>query len=198
MKWIAKWFLAAWLVVALVGTASADLQKVLESYLIGDYATTLAELTPLAEAGNVDAQALLGTMYADSIGVEQDYAEAAKWYHLAAEAGNDSAQYNLGLLYEDGKGVEQDYAEAVKWYRLAAEAGHAKSQNNLGLMYENGKGALQDYRFAYMWYEISAAQEFERAKGNRAALTKRMTPLQIAEAQLMARRCLAQNYKGCK
>ena len=32
-------------------------------------------------------------------GVEQDYAEAVKWYRLAAEQGNADAQYNLGYAY---------------------------------------------------------------------------------------------------
>ena len=46
-------------------------------------------------------------------GVEQDYAEAVKWYRLAAEQGTADAQNNLGYAYYYGNGVEQDYAEAV-------------------------------------------------------------------------------------
>jgi uncharacterized protein len=56
-------------------------------------------------------------MYAQGLGVEQDYAEAVKWYRKAADQGVTAAQSNLGLMYAQGLGVAQDYAEAVKWYR---------------------------------------------------------------------------------
>ena len=71
----------------------------------------------------LDAQYNLGVAYSNGEGVEQDYAEAVKWWRLAAEQGIADAQYNLGIAYYDGDGVEQDYVEAVKWWRLAAEQG---------------------------------------------------------------------------
>jgi hypothetical protein len=59
--------------------------------------------------------------------VEQDKAEAVKWYRMAAEKGEAKAMFNLGLSYEYGDGVKQDHAEAVKWYRKAAEKGNQKA-----------------------------------------------------------------------
>ena len=87
----------------------------------------------LASLGNADAQTKLGYAYSNGRGVEQDYAEAVKWYRLAAEQGDATAQYNLGFAYYNGRGVEQDYVEAFKWYRLAAEQGNADAQYNLGV-----------------------------------------------------------------
>ncbi len=84
-----------------------------------------------AEEGDPAAQNQLGTCYYDGDGVEQDYAEAVKWFRKAAEQGFAWGQYNLGECYYKGKGVEQDYAEAVKWYRKAAEQGHVKAQEQL-------------------------------------------------------------------
>jgi TPR repeat protein len=66
-------------------------------------------------------------MYANGRGVEQDHAEAVKWYRKAAEQGHADAQNNLGFCYEKGWGVEQDYAEAVKWYRKAADHGNTRA-----------------------------------------------------------------------
>ena len=40
--------------------AAQDFQKGLAAYQAGDYATALQEWTPLAEAGNADAQYNLG------------------------------------------------------------------------------------------------------------------------------------------
>ena len=42
-------------------------------------------------------------MYANGRGVEQDDAEAVKWYRLAAEQGGAAAQFNLGWMYANGR-----------------------------------------------------------------------------------------------
>ena len=100
----------------------------------------------------------------DGKGVQQNDAEAVKWYRRAADQGHAEAQYNLGVMYDDGQGVQQDYAEAVKWYRRAAEQGHAKAQFNLGNMYREGKGVQQDFSKAVLWFEKAASQGFDPAK----------------------------------
>ena len=47
----------------------------------------------------------------------QNYAVAAKFFHLAAEQGFARAQSDLGLMYVYGQGVPQNYSEAVKLFR---------------------------------------------------------------------------------
>jgi len=106
---------------------------------------------------------------------------------LAAEQGEAFAQLNLGWMYDKGDGVPQDYAEAVKWYRLAAEQGHAKAQYNLGVMYAKGRGVPKDYVQAYMWFNLSAAQGLDTAVKNRDSIGRKMTSVQLAEAQRLAR-----------
>ena len=174
-----------------------DFQKGLAAYNAGDYATTLQEWTPLAEAGDEAAQYNLGIMNFNGQGVPQDYKEAVKWYRLAAEQGDADAQYNLGVMLKDGRGVPQDYKEAVKWYRLAVEQGDAKAQTNLGLMYDNGHGVLQDNAIAHMWYNIGAANGNELGGTNRDNLAKQMTPAAIEKAQAMARECMNSGYTKC-
>ena len=83
-----------------------------------------SELLRRAQDGDVDAQYSVGDAYYYGEGVEQDYAEAVKWYRLAAEQGNANAQYSLGYAYYNSEGVEQDFAETVKWWQMAAEQGH--------------------------------------------------------------------------
>jgi hypothetical protein len=100
-------------------------------------------------------------------------------------------------MYDNGLGVIQDYAEAVYWYRKAAEQGDASAQTNLGFMYENGRGLLQDAVFAHMWYNIGGANGSELGSDNRSVIEGRMTREQIAEAQALARRCMASNYQDC-
>ena len=153
----------------------------------GDYATALRLLRPLADQGIADAQYYLGLMYDKGEGVPQNYAAAAAWYRKAADKGASDAQYNLGNMYFKGQGVPQDFAAAASWYRKAADKGASDAQYNLGNMYFKGQGVPQDYGHAHMWFNLAAAQNNANAIKNRDIVAKQMTPVQIAEAQKLAR-----------
>ena len=121
-----------------------------------------------------------------------DYATALRELRPFAEQGNVAAQYSLGFMYEMGRGVLQDYAEAVKWYRRAAEQGNAPAQFNLGTMYEKGQGVTQDYVQAHMWYNLANSRSLpggirDMTVKNRDIVAAKMTPVQIDEAQRLAR-----------
>ena len=150
-----------------------------------------------SEQGHASAQFNLGLMYRDGKGVLKDDKEAVKWYQLAAAQGTAGAQYNLGYMYRYGNGVLQDDKEAVKWYQLAAEQGIVEAQFNIGVMYANGEGVLEDDVYAWMWWDIATSKGHEKGKGYRDSLSKVMTPSQIAEAQKLARECVAKDYKDC-
>ena len=55
---------------------------------------------------------------------------------------------------------------------------------------------MDDVR-AHMWFNLAAAKGNAGSVKNRDQATKMMTPLQIAEAQKLARECQARNFKGC-
>ena len=50
---------------------------------------------------------------------EQDYAQAAHWFHLAADKGLAGAQMILASLYESGQGVEKNEETAKYWIAQA-------------------------------------------------------------------------------
>ena len=85
------------------------------------YADELSEIERLANQGDVDAQTLLGVMYYDGDGVEQDDVKAAYWTGKAAEQGEAGAQYLLGVMYYNGQGVTQDKQKGCRLYRAAAD-----------------------------------------------------------------------------
>ena len=97
---------------ALSPATAADFDKGLAAYKAGDYQTALAEWRPLAEAGDVNAQTMLGLVYAEGKGVPQEHAEAAKWFRRAATRGHAEAQFALEVLYGLGEGVPQDFIAA--------------------------------------------------------------------------------------
>ncbi len=61
-----------------------------------------AEIKAKAEQGDAEAQFNLGLCYSDSVGVPQDYVEAAKWFRRAADQGVAEAQLNFGFCYYKG------------------------------------------------------------------------------------------------
>jgi hypothetical protein len=122
-------------------------------------------------------------MYDFGRGVQQDYAEAVKWYREAAAQGDVEAQGLLGSMYEQGHGVAQDYAEAVKWYRKTSGQGDVYGQLQLGEMYRDGKGVPQDNVFAHMWLNLAGAHSEQTAlfladvaRDDRDNLAAKMTP----------------------
>ncbi|MCD7798643.1 MAG: sel1 repeat family protein, partial [Akkermansiaceae bacterium] len=70
---------------------------------------------------------------AEGEGVEQDYAEAVRWYQKAANRGDawGLGQCALGNCYENGYGVEKNVKEAAHWYRKAAEQGNVEAREAL-------------------------------------------------------------------
>src|SRR5215468_2523412 len=92
-------FMLALLVVGFAPPAMAGSAAANKAYQGGDYKAALAELQPLAKAGDPKAERLLGKMYSDGLGVEQDYKQAALWYQRSANQGYAAAMADLGDLY---------------------------------------------------------------------------------------------------
>ena len=117
----------------------------------------------------------------------EDYATAYRLLGPLADQGNAEAQDMLGTMYDHGEGVAKNYSDAVKWYHRAADQGSADAQSHLGLMYAAGEGVPRDYVRAHKWLNLSAARGNNFAIKYRDNIAERMTPLQIAEAQKLAR-----------
>ena len=171
------------------------------AYLRGDFAAAVALWRPLAEKGDPVAQYSMGVTYDKGQGVPQDYRQAVAWYRKAADQGHSTAQYNLGVMYSLGQGVLQDYQQAVAWYRKAAVQGNAFAQSSLASSYAKGEGIPQNNVRAHMWWNISASlfsvEDGKSAARNRDLIAAKLTPEQIAQAQELARVCLASSYRKC-
>jgi len=87
-----------------------------------------------ADKGHAAAQFELGQMYAQGLGVAQQFEEAAYWYLLAAKQGHAQAQFHLGFLHSHGQGVEQDYAKAYQWYCISERCGYALARKNVAFI----------------------------------------------------------------
>jgi TPR repeat protein len=117
----------------------------------GDEQKAFMEFQKLAKSGDIDAATMLGEMYLDGIGVEQDNKKAYYWIQKAANAGDKEAEYLLGFMYENGIEVKEDIAQAVIWYEKAANKGDIMAMYNLAFIYKNGaNGVKKDLQKAVM------------------------------------------------
>jgi len=174
--------------LGLHGSAMAGFSEGANAYNARNYALALKEITPLAKAGNADAQHLLGLMYYMGRGVQRDYKQAFTWHYKAAQQGKADAQYVIGAMYYTGNAVPQDQKLAVQWFRKAAEQGHPDAQHALGLMYRyHVAGMPQDVVIAYMLWNLAAASGHRNAGDQRASIARQMTQEQIDEAQALSR-----------
>ncbi|WGZ92870.1 MAG: SEL1-like repeat protein [Candidatus Thiothrix putei] len=115
--------------------------------------------------------------YGSDEAVEQDYAQALKWYSKAAAQGEGRAHLALGWMYFQGKGVTKDHAQALQYYANAAahgcivqcelnllgtiqqaEAGDVTVQYSLGLLYYQGKFTERNHDQALHWFQKAAEQ----------------------------------------
>ncbi len=172
--------LALGLILSLVGLISQNTTS----------AQTLAETQQRANQGDALAQTALGFIYQSGDGVPEDFMQAVVWYRIAADQGYAPAQANLGVMYSNGTGVPQNFPQAAAWLLKSADQGYAPAQANLGVMYSNGTGVPQDDVEAHKWLSLAASgltgDTQEGYADYRDGTARRMTPVQLAEAQKRA------------
>ena len=126
------------------------------AYQRGDYKEAFALWRQCADQGNADAQAWLGSLYANGEGVAVDDTAALTWYLKAAEQGNHMAQANVGAFYFMGRGTARNLEAAVKWLTAAAEGQDLNGLFNLGVLYAKGEGVPMDLAKAADLYRKAA------------------------------------------
>ena len=116
-----------------------------------------------------------------------DYATAYREWQPLAEQGIATAQSNLGILHAKGLGVPQNDTRATTWFHQAAQQNYVEAQFNLGILYAQGRGIRQNDVRAYMWLHLAARQGHANAVRGLEVVARRMSPAQVAEAQVLAR-----------
>lgn len=112
------------LCLGLACPALAEIETARDLMDAGDYAAAMEELLPAAQAGNAEAEELIGVMYASGLGVERDDERAFEWYLRSAMKGHAGAQSGVGWYYEVGRGMPApDLTRAYMWYVLSAIGG---------------------------------------------------------------------------
>ena len=80
-----------------------------------------------ARHGDPAAQVLLGDIFKDGNGVDQDLQVAINWYTRAAYQGYARGWFSIDVMSGQGLGVVQDFVRPAEFCRLAAEGGDERT-----------------------------------------------------------------------
>ncbi|WP_159727439.1 serine/threonine-protein kinase [Methylosinus sp. Ce-a6] len=150
----------------------ADLRRAVKDKEF-DRASSIGE--PLAEAGDREAQYIIGMISLKGQGRPQHLPTAFKWIRKAAEKEFPEAQALLGNMFQNGDADGgENVTEAVRWYMKAAEQNNPRGQFWLGRAYEKGVPNVlkRDAKKAGDLYRLAKAQDFPGAAEALEALRK--------------------------
>ncbi len=137
-----------------------DLSSGIAAFEAKHFSRATALLSPLADAGDPEAQYRMAIMAQNGLGMHDNALLAYKYMRAAAEAGHALAQHGLGFMYMEGECVGQDGAKAAEWFTKAAEQGLVGSMTTLAMLYEQGKAGLpKDPEKAREWYRKAGFEE---------------------------------------
>jgi hypothetical protein len=131
------WFaVTLWLFAGSLSAGSPVLDQALEKYYAGYPREAVGMLEPLAVAGDVDAQYLLGNLLytLTQSGQFEVAGDPVKWYRLAALQGAARAAYALGAIYNNRwlqSRRDEDLGLAESWYRQAQGLGDDRARTAL-------------------------------------------------------------------
>lgn len=160
--------------------------EALALHMSGAISDTISAAKAHAERGDILAQYLLGSAFANSRDVK-NFAAAEKWLRLCADKGLVPAMRDLGHLNLLYKGDGSKWDEALSWYKLAATRGDHESQQVLGIL--NAK-VINDPAQAYVWLTLSEATSDEEARNLSKTilneLRKSMSAAALKEGEILA------------
>ena len=134
---------------------NADFSSGMAAFEAKNFSLAMQLLSPLADAGDAEAQHRVAIMCQNGLGVIRNEQRAFRMMQAAAGQGHAVAQHGLGFMYLEGDCAEQDKAKAVEWFRKAAEQGLAGSLTTLARMYETGDGVERDPDEAKRLYALA-------------------------------------------
>ena len=172
-----------------------------------NFPLTIQLLTPLADAGDVNAQVRLGSIY--SMGTT---AFSAKYLEPPSPKQLEVMK-RAGMRWPLPQPPE-DLALALKYYRMAATQGDFFGQAGLARAFACGFGTERNLVLAYTWFSLALMQRgvttamagrdlppegYQKEYAlDRDFVAARMKPEEIEQAKRLSTKCLASKYRDCR
>lgn len=137
LKNIPKRLVPLILAVSCAATAAAgEIDEAVQKYYAGFPEEAISMMKPLALAGDVQAQYLLGNILYSLAGTKKfdDIDDPVKWYQMAAEQNSAAANYALGVIFQNKWSKarnRRDAASAIVYYQRAVDLGYQKARPHL-------------------------------------------------------------------
>jgi uncharacterized protein len=96
-----------------------------------DYEKAVEYFHAAAKEDYAMAEASLGVLIFEGLGVEKNVERALGWLESGARHGDSEAMFYLGERYETGDSVPKSLTRATEWYRKAADLGHERAKKKL-------------------------------------------------------------------
>lgn len=84
----------------------------------------------------------LGVLYADGLGIKQNYFRAREFFLKACNGRHAKACYNIGVSYAQGKGVREDMQKAKEFFGKACDLEHQGGCDNYAKIHQDSKSFL--------------------------------------------------------
>ena len=151
----------------------------------------------LNEKDDVQARMILGMLYVEGVGCEQDVSTGLALLTSAAAHSNTEAYRRMGDIYVEGKYVERNTDKALECYKAAADLGMTNAYETMGDIFRKGELIERDIAKAIELYElgakeghVSAREKADELKNERESLYKLGHKYKETEAQ-KSFRCFA-------
>jgi TPR repeat protein len=101
-------------------------------------------LVDASDAGDDNAQLLLGSLHFVGCEIDQTFERAFELFKASANCGNDRARSIVAAMCLEGLGTKKDPAMAAEIWREQAEAGNQLARLHLAVLFELGLGVERD------------------------------------------------------
>ena len=132
---------------------SSEVDAALVLFENGDVETAVQRLTPLADAGDADAQYLLGLLYQGELGIEEDFCRSLQRHEEAAAQEHVAAIASVGALHLMGRCTQEDNDAAAGYFLRAAKLGDGEAAFMLSLFHMDSEPNSPDPKKAMEWLE---------------------------------------------
>ena len=117
--------------------------------------------TPYEKPKYAKTKFAFGQMFYEGDGVDQNIAEAFKWFEQAALQGHSAAQTMVGKMYLEGVQGAENRKNGIPFLERAATNGHSEAQYHIGLLYHGGDLLPQNNESAIYWFRRSAKSGYQ-------------------------------------
>ncbi|MGN1357526.1 MAG: tetratricopeptide repeat protein [Succinivibrionaceae bacterium] len=153
------------------GTAGAETQSQIalanscyQAFENQKYDEALKACVASSDQGDAVSSNLLGAMYENGYGVEQDFSRAFDYYKKAAEKELPEALNNLADLYQKGQGVDQNPDDARFYYAKAARMGDPNAGITMYRLLMDKSSPEYSPQEAYRYLEVAADGGYPEAQ----------------------------------